>query len=109
MIPGELLQRDAYIAADEEMARARCAILTAFTAGFSGLLTSLWWWLTDVFDNTNNHYGNMPWNDTLLSTAIKEATSWKHHNPDIYHDVDHGLELQVGWVVLIQNALIFIR
>ncbi|KAI8054995.1 hypothetical protein BDF22DRAFT_741582 [Syncephalis plumigaleata] len=113
MIPGELLQRDAYIAADEEMARARCAILTAFTAGFSGLLTALWWWLTDVFnnDNANNqHYGNIPWNDALLSATSKGSIPWSHHNPDIYNDdnVNHGLELQVGWVVLIQNALIFI-
>ncbi|KAI9594075.1 hypothetical protein BDF19DRAFT_423828 [Syncephalis fuscata] len=105
MIPSELLQRDAYIAADEEMARARCAILTAFTAGFAGLLTSLWWWLTDLLSITsdNHHF-------TLVNTSILSAVQHNYdYNPvnDIY-DNESILDLKVGWVVLVQNALIFI-
>ncbi|RKP08564.1 hypothetical protein THASP1DRAFT_29635 [Thamnocephalis sphaerospora] len=65
VIPGDLLRRDAYIAADEEMARARCAILSAFATGFAGLLSSLWWWMSDMVAITPQSHIHAQLKDTF--------------------------------------------
>lgn len=98
MIPGDLLRRDAYIAADDEMARARCAILSAFTSGFAGLLTALWWWSTDVL--------GMSLDGRILADTLSATPT------AVYSGAIHMTSIwptQIGWVVLIQNALIFVR